>query len=87
MSAMGDRLLLLEDTADALDAIDPELANQFRLVNGLPDGYLEALTRADRAEPSDAGTVSHSCGLGRRRTRRHPGLLLVRPVAGRGGVG
>ena len=36
MSAMGDRLLLLEDTADALDVIDPELARQFRLVNGLP---------------------------------------------------
>jgi hypothetical protein len=36
MSAMGDRLLLLEDTADALDVIHPELANQFRLVNGLP---------------------------------------------------
>jgi hypothetical protein len=54
MSAMGDRLLLLEDTAEALDAIDPELANQFRLVNGLPDGYFEALSRADHAQPSDA---------------------------------
>ncbi len=58
MSAMGDRLLLLEDTADALDAIDPELANQFRLVNGLPDGYLEALTRVDHTEPSDADTLA-----------------------------
>jgi hypothetical protein len=54
MSAMGDRLLLLEDTADALDAIDPELANQFRLVNGLPDGYFEAVNRAGGAEPTDA---------------------------------
>ncbi len=58
MSAMGDRLLLLEDTADALDAIDPELADQFRLVNGLPDGYFEALTRADQAEPSDADALA-----------------------------
>ena len=36
MSAMGERFLLLEETADALDVIDPELARQFRLVNGLP---------------------------------------------------
>ena len=36
MSAMGERFLILEETADALDVIDPELATKFRLVNGLP---------------------------------------------------
>ncbi len=36
MSAMGERFLILEETADALDIIDPELAVQFRVVNGLP---------------------------------------------------
>jgi hypothetical protein len=36
MSAMGERFLLLEETADALDVINPELATQFRVVNGLP---------------------------------------------------
>ncbi len=36
MSAMGERFLLLEETADALDVIDPELAVHFRTVNGLP---------------------------------------------------
>ncbi len=36
MSAMGERFLLLEMTADALDGIDPGLATQFRFVNGLP---------------------------------------------------
>jgi hypothetical protein len=36
MSAMGERFLILEETADALDVMDPELARQFRLVNGLP---------------------------------------------------
>ncbi len=36
MSAMGERLLILEETADALDVIDPELAVHFRVVNGLP---------------------------------------------------
>jgi hypothetical protein len=33
---MGERFLILEDTADALDLIDPELAVHFRIVNGLP---------------------------------------------------
>jgi hypothetical protein len=33
---MGERFLILEETADALDVMDPELARQFRLVNGLP---------------------------------------------------
>ena len=37
MSAMGERFLILEETADALDVIDPDLAVQFRVVNGLPD--------------------------------------------------
>jgi hypothetical protein len=36
VSAMGERLLILEETADALDVIDPELAVHFRVVNGLP---------------------------------------------------
>ena len=36
MSAMGERFLILEETADALDVIDPELATKFRVVNGLP---------------------------------------------------
>ncbi len=47
MSAMGERFLLLEMTADALDAIDPGLATQFRFVNGLPLGG------AHRAGPDD----------------------------------
>ena len=36
MSAMGERFLMLEETADALDVFDPELATHFRMVNGLP---------------------------------------------------
>ena len=36
VSAMGERFLILEETADALEVIDPELAVQFRVVNGLP---------------------------------------------------
>jgi hypothetical protein len=36
MGAMGERFLILEETADALDVIDPELAVHFRTVNGLP---------------------------------------------------
>jgi hypothetical protein len=36
MSAMGDRLLLLENTADELAAVDPDLARRFRQANGLP---------------------------------------------------
>ena len=50
MSAMGERFLLLEGTADALDVIDPELAVQFRIVNGLPD--------RPRAEPASGPPVS-----------------------------
>ena len=33
---MGDRFLILEDTAEALAEIDPDLATRFRVVNGLP---------------------------------------------------
>jgi len=36
VSAMGERFLILEETADALDVIDPDLATKFRVVNGLP---------------------------------------------------
>jgi hypothetical protein len=63
MSAMGDRLLLLEDTADALDTIDPELANQFRLVNGLPDGYFDAANRAGRLDRSSDGPGTHVASI------------------------
>lgn len=45
MSAMGERFLILEETADALDVIDPELAAQFRVVNGLPKQPQEELSR------------------------------------------
>jgi hypothetical protein len=37
MSAMGERFLILEETAEALDVMDPDLARQFRFVNGLAD--------------------------------------------------
>jgi hypothetical protein len=33
---MGERFLILEETAEALDVMDPDLARQFRFVNGLP---------------------------------------------------
>jgi len=46
VSAMGERFLILEETADALDVIDPELAVQFRLVNGLPRQPREELSAA-----------------------------------------
>lgn len=54
MSAMGERLLILEETADALDVIDPELAVHFRVVNGLPRDprkELPARSRSARTEP------------------------------------
>ena len=38
VSAMGDLFLVLEEAADALGAIDPEAAMEFRSVNGLPAG-------------------------------------------------
>jgi hypothetical protein len=33
---MGERFLVLEETAAGLDGIDPELGNRFRITNGLP---------------------------------------------------
>lgn len=39
MSAMGEQFLILEETAEALQSFDPELAKQFRIVNGLPNRY------------------------------------------------
>jgi hypothetical protein len=44
VSAMGERFLILEDTADALDVIDPELAVHFRTVNGLPKRARDEMT-------------------------------------------
>ncbi len=66
MSAMGERLLILEETADALDVIDPELAVQFRLVNGLPrdpskelpSGLRSAQLRSAHPE-SSVGPLGH----------------------------
>jgi hypothetical protein len=55
MSAMGERFLLLEDTADALDAIDAELARQFRLVNGLPAVGSDADPGPGNGEPGFPG--------------------------------
>jgi hypothetical protein len=37
VSRMGERFLVLEETAVELDGIDPELGNRFRMANGLPD--------------------------------------------------
>ncbi len=36
MSRMGERFLVLDEAAAALDGIDPGLADQFRLTHGLP---------------------------------------------------
>jgi hypothetical protein len=36
VSAMGERFLILEATADAIEVIDPGLARKFRVINGLP---------------------------------------------------
>ncbi len=60
VSAMGERFLILEETADALDVIDPELAVQFRLVNGLPgpDERSESLG-ARPPEPSTTPPKPH----------------------------
>jgi hypothetical protein len=78
MSAMGERFLILEETADALDVMDPELARQFRLVNGLPGlptnevasgqeppASSEALPRQHRIhmdDDADGILVECSCG-------------------------
>jgi hypothetical protein len=51
VSAMGERFLILEATADALDVIDPGLARKFRVINGLPsqlrEDEAEGLTPAE----------------------------------------
>ena len=60
MSAMGERFLILEETADALDVIDPELATKFRVVNGLPF--------QPREELADGSTPAESKGSGRTAT-------------------
>ncbi len=62
MSAMGEQFLILEETADALDVIDPELAVQFRLVNGLPRQPRQELLGASAApepEATSAATPHH----------------------------
>ena len=61
MSAMGERFLILEETADALDVIDPDLATKFRVVNGLPlepreetaDGSTRAESKLSERPPTD----------------------------------
>jgi len=63
MSAMGERFLLLEDTADALDVIDPELARQFRLVNGLPYPGLGGLARPERLDPTWRVAAGHAASI------------------------
>jgi hypothetical protein len=62
MGAMGERFLLLEDTADALDVIDPELARQFRLVNGLPFPGLGSV-RPERLDPSWREATGHAASI------------------------
>ena len=52
MSAMGERFLILEETADALDVIDPELATKFRVVNGLPTEPREEM--AEGSTPAES---------------------------------
>jgi hypothetical protein len=51
---MGERFLILEETADALDVIDPELAVQFRAVNGLPRQPREDTATGPSAAELDA---------------------------------
>ena len=63
MSAMGERFLLLEETADALDVIDPELARQFRLVNGLPFAGLDGVPRPERLDPSRRVATGHAASI------------------------
>jgi len=60
MSAMGERFLILEETADALDVIDPELAVHFRTVNGLPKIPREAMhTDAVAPQLDSAAATNH----------------------------
>lgn len=63
MSAMGERFLLLEETADALDLIDPELARQFRLVNGLPFVGLDGVALPERLDPSWGVATGHAASI------------------------
>jgi hypothetical protein len=63
MSAMGDRFLLLEQTADALDVIDPELARQFRLVNGLPFVGFQPVDRPAGVEVPLLGPSAHVASI------------------------
>lgn len=63
MSAMGERFLLLEETADALDVIDPELARQFRLVNGLPFAGSAGVASPELIGPSWLGTTAHAASI------------------------
>jgi len=51
VSKMGERFLVLEETAVELDGIDPQLGNQFRITNGLP-----------QAAPSEAAGTGASLG-------------------------
>jgi hypothetical protein len=62
MSAMGERFLLLEETADALDVIDPELARQFRLVNGLPFAAL-GVGGPQRFDPPFGVATGHAASI------------------------
>ncbi len=62
MSAMGERFLILEETADALDVIDPELATQFRVVNGLPSPTADAVP-AWNAVPTPAAPPQHEIDM------------------------
>jgi hypothetical protein len=57
VSAMGERFLILEETAEALDVIDPELAVQFRVVNGLPGQPREEMEAGPTA-PELMGSMS-----------------------------
>jgi hypothetical protein len=57
VSRMGDRFLVLEETAHALGSLDPALAQRFRLANGLPaeDHPDDPVSRAARGSgPADA---------------------------------
>jgi hypothetical protein len=56
VSAMGERFLILEETADAFDVIDPEMAVQFRVANGLPTQPREVT--AELTAPELIGSMS-----------------------------
>lgn len=56
MSRMGERFLVLEETAVGLDGIDPELGNRFRIANGLPGPSSPAAGgAASPGSPTSAG--------------------------------